>query len=656
MKHKTLWGLVLAMGGLFGALLLAQPIQDPLFHSFRSGDPSAGIYWGTAFPTEANTGAPPPDGALFIQRTADAGGAPELFIYSDFSSAWLSHLMAPAAGLTDNTVPVFNGTANVLEDSGITDTGTLITFTSTDVTTTTTDDVTITVGDDFSINVTGDDLLVNTADEMSFSPSGQFTVNLSGTDIVSVLGGSGMTVDTGALTADTSNLILRSTPAVIAAGEVTDMLFIDAANTAVHTGGTLNAIRIDNVGVQAVLEQALHVEAGWTTTLQTDDLILLQTPGDIDLTSANGIVEVTAGVLMLPDGTFGAPSLTFTSDPNTGIYSFGADSIGFTTGGALRGAVSSSGRLNWVTTGTAVGPAFTTGNDPNTGLWNPAADQMAVAAGGATVLTVAATNAAGAGADLVTISSTLGIMDDAADVVRGLNVALTNVNHTGGNVYGIDIPTLAGTGADAQAAEYALNFGTGWDYDISFNGRAGSITLDAAVGEIDHDTTNATWGHTFSAGGALLLRMDGDGGAAQTFNSQGSLGDIDHGVNAHWLMDPTLAANDNANDQRNVLLIDVVVPDGSAGLVNAIGIDGVTDDANTIDSAIFVEGGWDSAITITDAGHAFTSNPLTGTVFITLDDSTDYSGAGGVDCWLVLRDANGNDHQIVEVVLNGACP
>jgi len=46
-----------------------------------------------------------------------------------------------------------------------------------------------------------------------------------------------------------------------------------------------------------------------------------------------------------PDGTAAAPSIAFESDPNTGIYSPGADAVGVTTGGTDRLRIDSSGRL-----------------------------------------------------------------------------------------------------------------------------------------------------------------------------------------------------------------------------------------------------------------------------------------------------------------------
>ena len=58
-------------------------------------------------------------------------------------------------------------------------------------------------------------------------------------------------------------------------------------------------------------------------------------------------------------GTAGAPSLTFTSDPNTGIYSPGADQVAISTNGTERARIDSSGRL-LVGTSTARGNFFNT--------------------------------------------------------------------------------------------------------------------------------------------------------------------------------------------------------------------------------------------------------------------------------------------------------
>jgi len=49
-------------------------------------------------------------------------------------------------------------------------------------------------------------------------------------------------------------------------------------------------------------------------------------------TALEEIATLNNGQLLLPDGSGAAPSLTFTSDPDTGIYRHGANEIGFRTG------------------------------------------------------------------------------------------------------------------------------------------------------------------------------------------------------------------------------------------------------------------------------------------------------------------------------------
>jgi hypothetical protein len=53
----------------------------------------------------------------------------------------------------------------------------------------------------------------------------------------------------------------------------------------------------------------------------------------------------TTGVVSHALATAAAPSLTFTGDPNTGIYSPGADQVSIATGGTQRATVDASGRL-----------------------------------------------------------------------------------------------------------------------------------------------------------------------------------------------------------------------------------------------------------------------------------------------------------------------
>lgn len=107
--------------------------------------------------------------------------------------------------------------------------------------------------------------------------------------------------------------------------------------------------------------------------------------------------------LVTADGSAAAPAHSFGTDPNTGMYSVGADSLGFAAGGVLQLTVNTSG-LTVATglispgasftgtvantqgytsgTGTVGAPAYSFGSDTNTGMYRPAADTLSFACGG----------------------------------------------------------------------------------------------------------------------------------------------------------------------------------------------------------------------------------------------------------------------------------
>ena len=81
-------------------------------------------------------------------------------------------------------------------------------------------------------------------------------------------------------------------------------------------------------------------------------------------------------------------------------------------------------------------------------------------------LIVSGVNAASSSADALSLTGTLADLGG-SNTFRGLYLNYTNANHTvGSNVFNaIDI---AGITADAEAAETAINIGSGWDNDIDF--------------------------------------------------------------------------------------------------------------------------------------------------------------------------------------------
>lgn len=81
--------------------------------------------------------------------------------------------------------------------------------------------------------------------------------------------------------------------------------------------------------------------------------------------SSSGVTVATVGIIT-PIGSNTAPSHTFTGDTNTGMYSSGADTIDFTTGGTKRLTINSSGNVVAAGTVTASNGALIGASDTGT--------------------------------------------------------------------------------------------------------------------------------------------------------------------------------------------------------------------------------------------------------------------------------------------------
>jgi hypothetical protein len=103
------------------------------------------------------------------------------------------------------------------------------------------------------------------------------------------------------------------------------------------------------------------------------------------------------GQFKAANGTAVAPSITFGSDANTGLYRISADTIGVTANGALvatynaSGLTMASGRQFIGTGGTAAEPDYSFVGDLDTGIYSEGADQVDVAVGGVKIAEVNST-------------------------------------------------------------------------------------------------------------------------------------------------------------------------------------------------------------------------------------------------------------------------
>ena len=109
--------------------------------------------------------------------------------------------------------------------------------------------------------------------------------------------------------------------------------------------GLLNAA-IQGALALSLSAAGLAVSAGLTVAGATTLTGATTIGGALAVTGPVTLTGGISGVLSLPLGTAPLPSLTFTGDPNTGMYSPGADQIAWATAGAMRGTVSPAG--NWL--------------------------------------------------------------------------------------------------------------------------------------------------------------------------------------------------------------------------------------------------------------------------------------------------------------------
>ena len=113
--------------------------------------------------------------------------------------------------------------------------------------------------------------------------------------------------------------------------------------------------------------------------------------------------KITYGTFLssVPLGIAAAPSVAFTGDTNTGIYSPGADQLAISTGGTSRLAVSTTAVSSTLAVdhllGAAATPSITFTGDLNTGIYSPGADQLAISTNGTEKLIVKSDGKVGIG-------------------------------------------------------------------------------------------------------------------------------------------------------------------------------------------------------------------------------------------------------------------
>jgi len=220
---------------------------------------------------------------------------------------------------------------------------------------------------------------------------------------------SGATVVGSALLSAANTVSLVSAPTPAAAGSPTHWLFTGAAHTTLDAGVeatdmNINLARTVQFATGALATQrALRVQAPTYAFVGASVLALAATVSISGPPAAGANATLTesyalhigAGQIGNALGTNALPSYSFAGDPNTGMYSQGADVLNFSTGGTSRitlSTVSLSVGLVYLGPLGAVGaPTFSFTGDANTGMWSSGADALDFSTGGAARLSLSNT-------------------------------------------------------------------------------------------------------------------------------------------------------------------------------------------------------------------------------------------------------------------------
>ena len=150
--------------------------------------------------------------------------------------------------------------------------------------------------------------------------------------------------------------------------------------------------------------------------------------------------DTMTGALVVPLGAVGTPSLTFTGDLNTGIYSPGADQVAVATNGTQRLTVDTAATTSTLPVVHPLGavgtPSITFTGDLNTGIYSPTADTLAFVEGGSEAMRIdsSARLLVGTSTSASSWTSTaleiIGTTTNGGNLVIGRNDTAINIDNT----------------------------------------------------------------------------------------------------------------------------------------------------------------------------------------------------------------------------------
>jgi len=200
---------------------------------------------------------------------------------------------------------------------------------------------------------------------------------------------------TGNVTGDISGAVTSSS-VTITGGSITGI-----TDLAVADGGT---------GASTAANARTNLGLG-TMATQADSAVAI-TGG-----TAAGMTSVATSLLTSGAGTAGSPSISFTSDTNTGMYNGAADEVTFSTNASRRFRVTGAAVVSdvpyFAEDGSSAAPVYSFTGDTNTGIFRSAENTIGFAASGISRVTISNTDVTS------TLPITVGEIDSGSSVVTG---------------------------------------------------------------------------------------------------------------------------------------------------------------------------------------------------------------------------------------------